>query len=182
MGRRIFVGFHSLLRRLKNFLPIKTKVTLARSLLTPILDYADVSYLDLNENLLDKLDRLLNLCIRFIFGLRKYDHISEYRARLNWLDIRRRRNAHTLSLLFSTLNNPCAPLYLRERFDFLCSHGVQLRSADTLVLAIPSHTSSSYTRSFTVNAARMWNSLPIDLRMSPSPFVFKKRLETHLLQ
>ena len=59
---------HSL-KRLQNFLPIRTKTALAQTLLLPLLDYADVCYPDANEEILDKLDRLQNMCIRFIFGL-----------------------------------------------------------------------------------------------------------------
>lgn len=75
VSRKIYASMHGL-KRLQNFLPYSTKVTLVNSLLLPIIDYADVCYPDLTEELLDKLDRLLNLCIRYIFGLRKYDHVS----------------------------------------------------------------------------------------------------------
>ncbi|CAG9134498.1 unnamed protein product [Plutella xylostella] len=121
VSKKMFASFHSL-KRLQYFLPLNTKVTLAQSLLFPILDYADVSYLDLTEELLNKLERLQNLCIRFIFGLRKYDHISEYRAQLQWLPIRLRRNTHILNILYSVLNNPSSPQYLKCKFSFLCSH------------------------------------------------------------
>jgi len=70
ISRKLY-GSAASLRRLRNFLPIATKTALAQSILLPILDYANVSYLDLNENQLDKLERLQNFCIRFIFGLRK---------------------------------------------------------------------------------------------------------------
>nr|XP_034824832.1 uncharacterized protein LOC117982578 [Maniola hyperantus] len=77
VSRRLFAAVGSL-KRWKNLLPIKTKISLAETLLLPILDYADSSYTDLNEELLNKLERLQNLCIRFIYGLRKFDHITEY--------------------------------------------------------------------------------------------------------
>ena len=86
VSRKVFASAASL-RRLRNFLPCTTKIALAQSLLLPILDYADVSYLDLTNNQLDKLERILNFCIRFIFGLRKYDHISEFHIKLKWLPI-----------------------------------------------------------------------------------------------
>lgn len=62
------------LRSLEVFLPIPTKISLAQSLL---LDYADACYPDFFESLLNKLESLQNLCIRFIFGLRKFDHIFD---------------------------------------------------------------------------------------------------------
>ncbi|KAM3963068.1 uncharacterized protein ACR2FA_002828 [Aphomia sociella] len=72
LSRKIF-GVASSLRRLGNFLPVDTKITLAHTLFLPILDYADTCYPDLTEAQLNKLERLQNICIRFIFGLRKYD-------------------------------------------------------------------------------------------------------------
>ena len=66
-----------------------------------ILDYADASYLNVTQEQLNKFERLQNFCIRFIFGLRKYDHVSEFCKKLKWLPIRFRRNTHILSLLYS---------------------------------------------------------------------------------
>ncbi|CAG9124738.1 unnamed protein product [Plutella xylostella] len=61
VSRKVYASLHSMLR-LKNFLPQHTKLALVNSLLLPILDYADVCYLDLTETLLNKLERLLNTC------------------------------------------------------------------------------------------------------------------------
>ncbi|CAH2237662.1 jg11339 [Pararge aegeria aegeria] len=105
VSRKVFASI-GYLKRWKNFLPVKTKISLAQSLLLPLLDYVDSCYPDLTEELLNKLERLQNICIRFVFGLRKFDHISEYRVRLKWLPIRLRRELHLLSFLYSILNNP----------------------------------------------------------------------------
>lgn len=67
VSRKVFASAASL-RRLRNFLPTTTKTALVQSLLLPILDYADACYLDLTEEQLNKLERLQNFCIRFIFG------------------------------------------------------------------------------------------------------------------
>ena len=53
VSRKIFSSMSSL-RRLRNVLPIRTKIQLAQSLLLPILDYADACYLDASEELLNK--------------------------------------------------------------------------------------------------------------------------------
>lgn len=180
ISRKVYGAMHSL-KRLNRFIPIDTKITLVQTLILPILDYGDVCNLDLNENLLNKLDRLLNYGIRFIFNVRKYDHISEYRNRLQWLNVRLRRNMHVLSLLYTILFNTNSPPYLTERFQYLSSHGVPLRSADNLLLLIPCHTSTCYSDSFTVNAARLWNDLPLEVRNSPSIVFFKKRLKEYYL-
>ncbi|CAK1584654.1 unnamed protein product [Parnassius mnemosyne] len=179
VSRRMFASVGSL-RRLSNFLPIPTKIALAQSLLLPILDYADTCYLNLNEEMLNKLERIQNLCIRFIFGLRKYDHVSEYREKLKWLPIRLRRNTHILSLLYCILFNPTSPTYLKERFEFLGdTHCRSLRSDKNLTLKIPSHNTSFYSKSFSVEAVRLWNSLPLHIRSAQSIDKFKKLVKAH---
>ncbi|CAK1594782.1 unnamed protein product [Parnassius mnemosyne] len=179
VSRRMFASVGSL-RRLSNFLPIPTKIALAQSLLLPILDYADTCYLNLNEEMLNKLERIQNLCIRFIFGLRKYDHVSEYREKLKWLPIRLRRNTHILSLLYCILFNPTSPTYLKERFEFLGdNHCRSLRSDKNLTLKIPSHNTSFYSKSFSVEAVRLWNSLPLHIRSAQSIDKFKKLVKAH---
>ena len=176
VSRRIFSKIHSL-KRLQQFIPIKTKVHLCQTLLLPVLDYGDVCYLDLTEDRLNKLERLQNLCIRYIFGLRKYDHVSEFRARLNWVEIRDRRNLHILSLLFNILKNPHSPSYLNSRFTALAAHGLGLRSESLLTLLIPKHSTVFYEHSFTVCAAKLWNKLDPDIRNASSIYAFKSRLK-----
>lgn len=181
VSRKVFASGASL-RRLRNFLPTATKVTLAQSLLHPILDYADSCYLDLTEDQLNKLERLQNYCIRFIFGLRKYDHVSQFRNKLKWLPIRLRRNIHILTLLYNILFNPLTPIYLKERFQFMhSSHQLNLRSSETLQLKIPVHTTTFYDRSFSVQAARLWNALPVSARQAQTLSSFKNKVRLFYL-
>lgn len=181
VSRKLYASAGSL-RRLRNFLPTATKVALAESLLLPILDYADACYLDLTEDQLNKLEWLQNLCIRFIFGLRKYDHISQYRSKLKWLPIRLRRNTHILSLLCTILFNPTAPRYLKDRFNYLYSSSTySLRSSENLALTTPSHGTSFYDDSFSVQAVSLWNKLPVSIRRAQSLPVFKKQLKDFYL-
>ncbi|CAH2090128.1 unnamed protein product [Euphydryas editha] len=176
VSRKVFATISSL-KRWKNFLPFKTKLTLANSLLLPLLDYADIVYFDLSEQLLNKLERLQNICIRFIFGLRKFDHVSQHRKQLGWLPIRQRRNMHALSLLYSILYHPHTPPYLKERFTFL-GHDTEcnLRSRSNNLLVTPLCRSKAYSNSFTTKVIKLWNSLPSDIRQAESLSTFKNRL------
>lgn len=170
------------LYRFKFFLPPATKILLVQSLILPIIDYADVCYSDINQDLLFKLDRLLNNCVRFIFGLRKFDHISEFRAKLKWLPIRQRRNLRTLSLLYSILHDPATPNYLKCKFQFLSdTHDLNLRSTNNLILNLPLHRTGFVSNSFALRAMRLWNDLPSDIRLLNSKFSFKRAVRNHYL-
>lgn len=167
-----------ILYRYKNFLPISTKITIIQTLVLPIIDYADVCYSDLSQILLDKLDRLLNNCIRFIYGLRKFDHISQYRSILKWLPIRQRRDSRMLCTLFSILYDPSVPAYLKSLFTWQSNtHNRHLRSNENLSLHVPFSRTEILNQSFSHRAIRLWNTLPADIRISPSKISFKRQIK-----
>lgn len=169
------------LYRFKHFLPVSTKTLLIQALVLPIIDYSDVCYTNVTQKLLDRLDRLLNNCIRFIFGLRKYDHVSAYRRQLQWLRIRERRSLRILTTLYSILFDPSAPEYLKSKFKFVTGRpGCQLRSARQLILTVPHHHSHAMTHSFEGQAIRLWNALPLNIRQAQTKFTFKRKLRKHL--
>ncbi|KAI5652169.1 hypothetical protein NE865_00507 [Phthorimaea operculella] len=122
------------------------------------------------------MERLQNQGIRFIFGLRKFDHVTEFRQRLRWLPIRQRRDLHTLSLLFNVLFNPAAPQYLRERFVYHNVTDSRLRSCGDLSLHTPACRTKTFSQSFTIGAARLWNKIPTDVRKSSNIITFKLNL------
>ncbi|KAJ8730364.1 hypothetical protein PYW07_017402 [Mythimna separata] len=180
VSRKVHYTFHSL-KCLQSFLPLKTKISLAQTLIQPIIDYADACYLDATEELLNKLERLQNICIRFIFNLKKYDHVSSFRKELKWLPIRLRRNSRLLCLLYNILHNPKMPSYLRERFSFSRPSDAPCRSHLKNLLKSPPHSTNFYSYSFTSHAVRLWNVLPPDIRGCQTLALFKSRVKEHYL-
>ena len=95
------------------------------------------------------------MCIRLIFGLHKFDHVSDFRRQLNWLPVRLRRNLHILTLLFNILKLSSPP-YLRERFQLAIPSERPVLSCVTLrKLKFPIFNTFFYEKSFTVQAARL---------------------------
>ena len=61
----------------------------------------------------------------------------------------------------------------------------RLRSSDTFVLNVPRHNLKSYgDRAFSVAAPKLWNNLPLDIKLSPNVNVcmFKSKLKTYLFK
>lgn len=175
--RKVTLTLRSLYR-LKNFLPMNTKRILVQALLLPIIDYGDVCYIDLNRNLVNRLDRIINNCVRFIFGLRKFDSVISYRSKIKILSIDQRRQIRVLCTLFSILFDPTVPSYLKSLFQFqYASHPRNLRSTDTLTLHVPLCHTNFLSQSFTSQAVRYWNTLPTDIRNADSKFCFKCRVK-----
>ena len=100
---------------------------------------------------------------------------------LNWLPFYKRVQYHTYILMYKTLNN-LAPEHLSERFIKISeTHDRNPRSTDSGLLKVPYSRTWYYDNSFTVTGAKMWNSLPLNIRQSPSLGSFKGRIKSHLL-
>ena len=78
------------------------------------LNYGDIILQNLTLHLEKKVQTLQNRCVRFIYGLRKYDHISAFTKNKNILNMKNRRLLHGLSLMFKIVNKK-APAYLCNR-------------------------------------------------------------------
>lgn len=115
------------LRRLENFLLLRIKITLDQSILLSLRDYGDIANLDLSEGLLDKLDRLQNLCIRYAsFRICLFDTLLDSENTTTCLISGVSKEKLIICLLFNSLFNSSASIYLSERFSYLAA-GSQYR-------------------------------------------------------
>ena len=103
-------------------------------------------------------------------------------SKLKWLPIFDLIKLEKLVLLFTTLNNPDAPLCLKRKFNFLCSvrlTGLRTRAC-AFNLQVPYPRSNSGKRTFAYSAVTLFNCLDTDLKqiacVSPSSIIFSSRL------
>ena len=130
---------------------------------------------------LKKLQYVQNTAARIITRTRKFDHITPVLADLHWLPVSYRIVFKILLLAFKSLNN-LSPSYLADRLSYQ-SHSRNLRSSSRQLLEQPRSFTKTYgDRAFSVFAPKLWNSLPLDLRKSPSLTSFKKGLKTYLFR
>ena len=80
------------------------------------------------------------------------------------------------------ISNKMSPSYLQEMFqrDF-GSHACGLSSSDRNYV-LPKNCTDYYNKSFVFRGAKVWNSLPNDLKQVTSLETFKKRLKSIDLQ
>ena len=86
-------------------------------LLFPIIDYCCLAYCDLTLDLDDKLQKLVNTGIRYLYGVQRSEHITPYRRELGWLTTSGRRKYFAANLL-CRLFNTATPSYLLAFFNF----------------------------------------------------------------
>ncbi len=99
-------------------------------------------------------------------------------ASLHWLPIKLRVDFKVLLFAYKALHNS-APDYICDLIKpYTASRS--LRSSDQLFLSVPrSRCKTKGDRAFSVVAPKLWNSLPLNIRASPSLDAFKSSLKTY---
>jgi len=161
----------------KNFLNENIKKILIQNFIIPKFDYCDIIYQHITEDLSYRLQKMQNICVRFIFNLRKYDHISSYYIKLNWLQLNQRRKLHFGCFIYK-LYQTHSPGYLT---GMLLSnrniHNYNTRSG----LHIPSINRTSGKKMFKFYAPQFWNSLPQSIKDASNYNTFKIQLTSYSL-
>ena len=118
---------------------------------------------------------------RLIYGLRRFDHISEALMSLHWLRIPQRIQFKLAVLVYRVLHGN-APQYLGPLTRLSDVPGrASLRSATSNHLLIPPvRRSTVRARAFSVSGPAIWNSLPADITSIDSLPVFRRRLKSYL--
>ena len=159
------------LSRIKQYLTIDDLRTLVQAVITSRIDNCNSLYYGINEREVIRLQRLQNSCARLIYGRRKYDHVSDIFLELHWLPIKQRIIFKLLLFVFKIFHGN-APSYIVS-----CVNIVDL---DVRILKVPKTLTSYGDRAFSNAAPRLWNGLPLDLRMSETVDYFKSHVK-HLL-
>ena len=164
-----------------NKLNWELKLQLVTSFVLPLIDYCNITFLAASQRNVNKLQKLLNSSIRFIFNLcgKRYRlPTTDYMKRLHILPVEYRVK-YKLSLLVYKCINGIAPTYLQDLItpNITYSH---LRSSSNLYDLQPIVPKSKYGESaFSYAAPVTWNELPNDIKFSPNVESFKTKLKTH---
>ncbi|XP_015123003.1 uncharacterized protein LOC107045302 [Diachasma alloeum] len=150
---------------------------LIETLVFPLVDYCCLVYGGLSAELSLRIQRLVNMGVRFVFGVRRDEHIAPFRGRMGWMTCEARRNYFLACLTYRILRSG-EPSYLAD--FFVANHSVRPVRGEVCPLLIKPFRTESLRRSFHVSAAYLWNSLPSSIRDLPTILSFKIALRTFL--
>lgn len=119
----------------------------------------------------DRLQKFQNSCARLIYRKRKYDRVSGILKELHWLPSEARTYFKLLCYVYKCIHD-LAPTYLSEL--------ITVRRYHDLSLAVPRCSFKIGDRAFSTAGPRLWNALPVDLRLITTLDKFKAQLK-HLL-
>jgi hypothetical protein len=178
ISNRVFASIHSL-KRFALYLPLNIKLLLVKSLAFPHFNYCDSVINDMTVELSDKLQRVQNYCIRFVFNLKRRDHVTPFYNQLSILKLKELRKYRILMLLHAIITNN-SPVYLSERFVFISQISSRITRLGSSLLSIPIHRTVAYNKSFTISACRYWNDLPCHIKSIDKRARFGTEVKSYL--
>lgn len=172
-------GSLKLLYASRFILPANLKKMLSESLVLSYFNYCDVVYGHF-LNCIDKnrIQQVQNWCSRFIFNLRKYDHISHTYKELKWLNMENRRKLNFLVFVHRIVTSSL-PSYLYSRLTHRSNiHSRNVRNKH--MYHIPQHVTAIFKKSFSYCSVDSYNSIPIHFRSLATP-AFKQKVKKKML-
>ena len=155
------------------------KIKLTDSLVLSHFNYCDVLYGPcLDKNDINRIEMVQKCCLRFIYGIRKYEPVSYKLKDAKWLSMQNRRKLHSLVFFHIVIISNCPP-YLSNKITYRTDiHSLNLRFRG--LITPPPHKTALFKRSFTYNVYKLYNNIPITVKCL-KPSLFKKNIKSMLL-
>lgn len=164
----------------KTYLPRDVKLLLCNSLVLSSFTYCSAVYgpsIDVNDH--KRIQRVQNACLRYVFNIRKYDHITHTLDYCNWLNMRNRFLLRAACMYHSIITTKI-PCYLYEKISFRTDvHNINVRSRG--LITPPFHKTALFERSFSFNVYKVYNAIPCTIKMMPLTR-FKKSLFCYIYE
>ena len=158
------------------------RIILYNGLIQSTLDYCCVVWGNTTEKNLDKIFILQKRALRTLFELPNDYPSLELFSSLNVMSIRQ-RIVYFMGVLTFRCMTGSAPEYLCKLFVFQSNvHCYQTRSVSRQDCYLPKSVLSIGQRSFHYRAAKLWNSLPNDIRYASNIVQFKTKLKEFIRQ
>ena len=167
--------------QIRHYLSNVSAAKLVHAFITSKLDNLNSLLINIPAYLMRRLQLIQNNAARIVVRLQLHCHITVTLKDLHWLPVKARVEYKVLLLTYKALNGK-APIYLSDMLHYKESKRA-LRSSSQHLLEVP--TTRLVTvgdRSFSAYAPKVWNSLPLHIRLSKSVDVFKKEIKTFLFK
>ena len=158
--------------RLRYCLDTPMRIMLVRNLILPKLDYCNAILANILKYLINKLQRVMNASVRFIYDIKKHDHISYYLKKAHFLPVKKRIEFKLCTLVFKITHN-LAPTYLKDLVKLHIPSRDLRVGRDSFMVE-----SRKQSKTISNKMAEVWNILPKHIRRANDITTFNKMLKT----
>ena len=166
---------------IRPFINEDTAATLVHAFISSKLDNLNSILAGVPQTIVKKLQLIQNNAARLVKRKKRHDHVTPILQELHWLPVKMRIQ-YKICLLTHKALHGSAPEYIS---NMLTRHVPlrNLRSAHSnrLVIQVP-NLKNTGGRAFSVQAPKLWNALPDDVRLCNTLDMFKSKLKTHLFR
>ena len=139
------------------------------------MDYCNSILANIPQKSIQRLQKLINASVRFIYNLRKREHVSFYAKQTHILPAAYRIKYKLTTLVHKIINGK-APPYLSDLICPKVIHRSNLRSENDFFMLQQQPPSIDIA----YKLSSVWNELPYDIRCLSEHDKFKKELKTYI--
>ena len=167
------------LSHIRHFLPPQTLPDIVTALVVSHIRYCLTVYGNGTAGNLAAVQKLLNFATRVVSGRRKFDHISDVRDDLGWLDSSQLFHFQSLSLLHKIITSG-EPECIASQISTNRDNPSHVRSTrQDHLLHLPAIRTEAGRRRFLFRTPQLYNGLPADIRELAGAR-FRTRLKSYL--
>ena len=163
----------SALRRIRRFLPHDAMIKLYKAFILPHLEYCSPLFVGIGTGQRNRLEDGNCYILRTLIGHNKSMSYDELLTTASMKSLYCRRLHQALILLFNCLNGT-GPTYIGSLFKY--RHTPYRLRGEGLNLELPNFNLQFKKNSFTYSLAKLWNSLPSQVRLSRDANDFRSKL------
>jgi hypothetical protein len=165
-----------LLKRLSRDVPRQCTEILYKSMIRPLLEYANIIFDGSSDTDLDRLENTQRQAALTCTAAYKHTSHNKLLDELGWPLLSRRRKKHRLNIMFK-IQNQQSPLYLQNCCPQLTRDRTSYNLRSHMNISTPQQRTSTYQNSFFPKTIKDWNNLDTAVRFLPSVDSFKDHLK-----
>jgi hypothetical protein len=169
----------SFLNRIGSFISAYTRCIVYKSIIAPHFEYCATLLIDMGETQLSKLQKAQNRAMRVILQCDRHTKVERMLQALQFMSIRQRLFYNVCIFIFKILKN-MLPEALRNRLEIVGSESErQTRQAGNIVIDF--RRTRNAQKSMFYEGAKMFNSLPVEIRQCENLVKFKRILKEYII-
>ena len=173
-------------RNIRQFLTQDAAVSVANNLVSSRLDYCNSLFRSLSKFNLHRLQSIQNSAARTVTNSSKFSQITPVLRTLHWLPIQFCSEFKLATLVYKFIHTGFPKYFAPYLSSYRTTYNTRHSQSVANFLSVPKfqptiHKSTKqFGFSFAFDAPTVWNSLPEDIRASPTIASFRKKLKTYL--